>query len=252
MYKAILGILAFIISGGSFIAAFLGYFLGLLIDYFRNQEFISARRETPEASYEYYKRKNSVQDFTTMLMVLSAVVMRADGKVLKSELEFVKAFFRRNLGDHFDVAHLQILKHYLNTPQVPYEKICNDIRLVTKIEDRILILHYLFGIAAADNSISASEINVIQRISLYLGISTADYQSAQNMFVRKPDSDYKILGIPESATNDEVKKAYRELALRYHPDRVAHLGEEYQKGAKEQFQKIQEAYENIKKSRGFN
>jgi DnaJ like chaperone protein len=59
-----------------------------------------------------------------------------------------------------------------------------------------------------------------------------------------------VLGIEPSATEEEIKKAYRQMAIRYHPDKVAQMGEEYQKGAKEKFQQVQDAYDNIKKSRG--
>ena len=70
------------------------------------------------------------------------------------------------------------------------------------------------------------------------------------MFYRNVDSDYKILGINSNATDDELKKAYRKMAIKFHPDKVATMGEEYVKGAKEKFQQIQEAYEAIKKERG--
>lgn len=249
MYKIIFAIVGFLFSGFSVMGALTGFIIGSLIDGLI-RIFSTQTTESPQASYDYYRKKNSVNDFTTMLVVLSAAVMRADGKVLKSELDFVKDFFRRNIGSLFNVSHLQTLKHFLNTPNIPLEEICNNIRSVTKLADRILILHYLFGIAAADGEISQSEIDEINRISILLGIPSADFLSAKNMFVIENDSDYKVLGIEKSATNEEIKKSYRELALRYHPDKVAHLGEEYQKGAKEQFQKIQQAYENIKKERG--
>ena len=83
-----------------------------------------------------------------------------------------------------------------------------------------------------------------------MGIPQADFESVKNMFYRNVDSDYKILGIEESATDEEVKRAYRKMAVKFHPDKVAQMGEEFQKGAKEKFQKIQEAYEAIKKRRG--
>ena len=63
---------------------------------------------------------------------------------------------------------------------------------------------------------------------------------------------YNILGLEKEASKEEIKKAYRQMAIRYHPDKVAAMGDEYQKGAQEKFQKIQEAYENIKKQRGIN
>ena len=65
-------------------------------------------------------------------------------------------------------------------------------------------------------------------------------------------ASYKILEISSKATDDEVKKAYRKMAVKYHPDKVASLGEEFQNAAKEKFQKVQQAYEEVKKSRGMN
>ena len=93
--------------------------------------------------------------------------------------------------------------------------------------------------------------NVIKNIAQKLGVSQTDFESLKNMFYRDVNSDYKILGVDASATDDQIKKAYRKMAIAHHPDKVASMGEEYQKGAQEKFMKIQEAYENIKKKRGF-
>jgi DnaJ like chaperone protein len=70
------------------------------------------------------------------------------------------------------------------------------------------------------------------------------------MFVKETDSAYKILEIHSSATDEELKKAYREMALKYHPDKVSHLGEEVREAAEKKFQTVTEAYETIKKQRG--
>ena len=112
-------------------------------------------------------------------------------------------------------------------------------------------MHYLFGIAKSDGNVSQSEMSVIERIASQLGVPAVEFDSVKNMFYRNVDSDYKILGIDANATDEEVKKAYRKMAITYHPDKVAQMGEEYQKGAKEKFQKIQDAYEALKKRRGF-
>ena len=61
---------------------------------------------------------------------------------------------------------------------------------------------------------------------------------------------YDILGASKDSSAAELKKAYRKMAAAHHPDKVAHMGEEYLKGAKEKFQQIQDAYEAIKKRRG--
>jgi DnaJ like chaperone protein len=91
---------------------------------------------------------------------------------------------------------------------------------------------------------------ILKRIAQLMGVPNMDFESVKNMFYRDVNSDFKVLGLESTATDEEIKKAYRQMAIRYHPDKVAQMGEEYQKGAKEKFQKIQEAYDNIKKTRG--
>jgi DnaJ like chaperone protein len=185
-----------------------------------------------------------------MLMALSAAVMKADGKVLKSELNYVKSFFTQQFGAQYSGQHLKTLKQFLDSNEIPLQRICQDIQARMQPAVRTQLLHYLFGIAKADGDVSDSEINVIQNISNMLGVSSADFESIKAMFYRDVDSDYKVLGLDPNATDDEVKKAYRKMAIKFHPDKVAQMGEEYQKGAKEKFQKIQDSYDAIKKRRG--
>ena len=185
-----------------------------------------------------------------MLMALSAAVMKADGKILKSELDYVKAFFNQQFGPQFSSSHLQTLKQFLDSDTIPLQRICQDIQTRMQPAVRTQLLHYLFGIAKADGDVSPPEIRVIEQISNLMGVSSVDFESVKNMFYRNVDSDYTILGITSSASNDEVKKAYRKMAIKFHPDKVAQMGEQYQKGAKEKFQQIQDSYEAIKKRRG--
>lgn len=209
------------------------------------------RQFRPEDVYTYYQQRSTTNDIPTMLMVLSAAVMKADGKVLKSELNFVKSFFNAQFGPQFSTHHLQTLKKFLDSDEIPLQRICNDIRMRTPQEVRVQLLHYLFGIAKADNDVSESEIRVIGNIAQMLGVSSVEFESVKNMFYRNIDSDYKILGVESNASDEEIKKAYRKMAVKFHPDKVSTMGEEYQKGAKEKFQQIQDAYEAIKKRRGF-
>jgi DnaJ like chaperone protein len=78
-----------------------------------------------------------------------------------------------------------------------------------------------------------------------------DFESIKAMFFKNPDSAYKILEIENTATDAEVKSAYRTMAKKYHPDKLQHMDEAYQKGAEEKFTKVQEAYEQLQKERGF-
>ena len=201
--------------------------------------------------FEFYRQSSSKYDIPTMLMALSAAVMKADGKVLKVELDYVKHFFSQQFGNQFNSRHLQVLKQFLDSERIPINEICNDIRNRMPVEVRSQLVHYLFGIAKADGNVAESELNSIENIANLLGVSQQEFISLKNMFYRDVNSDYKILGVTANASNEEVKKAYRKMAIAHHPDKVASMGEEYQKGAKEKFLKIQEAYENIKKNRGF-
>lgn len=251
MFKFIGAIIGFFFLGRSIFGAFIGFVVGSFIDNFASSGKASGNADDV---FSYYQQRASRNhgDFATMLIALSAAIMRADGKVLKVELDYIKSFFAQQFGPQFSSQHLQTLKHFVNGGEIPLEQICADIQMRTKVEVRIQLLHYLFGIAKADGHVSDLEMNLIERIANLMGVPHSDFESLKNMFYRDSNSDYKILGIEVSATDDEVKKAYRQMAIRYHPDKVAAMGEEYQKGAQEKFQKIQEAYENIKKHRGMN
>ena len=90
------------------------------------------------------------------------------------------------------------------------------------------------------------EIDEIRKIAGYLYINQPDFESIKAMFYDESGSAYKILEIEKTATDDEVKKAYRKMVKKYHPDKLQGLGEEHLKGANEKFQSIQSAYEKIK------
>ena len=255
MFKFIGAVLGYFFLGKNFFGAMIGFFIGTVIENFSTiRKQITSNGGTTEDVFKYYQQRStrSHGDFATMLIALSASVMRADGKVLKVELDYVKSFFAQQFGPQFSVAHLQTLKHFVNGGEIPLDQICSDIKMRTQVEVRIQLLHYLFGIAKADGHVAEVEIQLLNRIAVLLDIPKVDSESIKNMFYRDVNSDYKVLGIESTATEEEIKKAYRQMAIRYHPDKVAQLGEEYQKGAKEKFQKIQEAYENIKKQRGMN
>lgn len=257
MFKFIFAVAGYFLLG-SFWGGLLGFIIGSGVDnYQRLKQQLQAqgggtggRSFTAEELFNMYQQRATSSDVPTMLIALSAAVMKADGKVLKSELNYVKAFFAQQFGPQFNQQHLRTLKQFLDSGNIPLQKICQDIRLRMQPEVRVQLLHYLFGIAKADGDVSPSEINVIQNISNMMGVSSVDFESVKNMFYRNVDSDYKVLGIEPTATDEEVKKAYRKMAIKFHPDKVAQMGEEYQKGAKEKFQKIQESYEAIKKRRG--
>ena len=112
------------------------------------------------------------------------------------------------------------------------------------------MIQYLFGVAQADGHVSDSEAKVIEKIASYFRITKIEFDQIKSMFYKDVSSAYKILGIEANSSDDEIKKAYRKMAVKHHPDKYNQLGEEQQIAAKEKFQKIQQAYEQIKKERG--
>ena len=186
--------------------------------------------------------------FGMSLLVLIAAVMKADGKVVKSELNYVKQFFIRQFGQETAKEALVMLRDLLKQ-DIPVRDVCTQISRNMDYSSRLQLLHLLFGVSGADGRFHPSEVKLIEAISGYLAISSSDYLSIRNMFIPETDSAYKILEIEPSASNDEVKKAYRKMALKYHPDKVSHLGEDFRKTADEKFRKVNEAYEKIKRER---
>jgi DnaJ like chaperone protein len=251
VFKFIGALAGFFLLGRNFFGALIGFAIGSLIDSMRVVR--TSGSGGAQDIFEYYRQhaSRSHEDFATMLMALSAAVMKADGRPLKVELEYIKGFMARQFGPQFASSHLRVLKHFLES-EIPLAQICGDIKMRTQEEVRIQLLHYLFGIAKADGHVAEGELQLLRRMSDMLDIPLADFDSIRSMFHRDVHADYHVLGIESTATDEEVKKAYRQMAIRYHPDKVAQLGEEFQKGAKEKFQKVQEAYENIKKSRGMS
>lgn len=196
-----------------------------------------------------YNPRTAQGDFTASLLVLTAAVMKGDGKILRSELEYVKKFLVTNFGEANATRLLPVLKQLLEK-EIPLRDVCLQIRQYMPEAQMIQLLHYLFGISAADGDVHPREVLIIKTIADYLGITNADYESVKAMFYRDVDGDYIILEVAPDASDEEVKKAYRKMAVKFHPDKVADLGDEAQKAAKERFQKVQEAWEAVKKRRG--
>ena len=222
-----------------------GYLLGSLFEGDSQQ----AQRVHQGGGFSANEQRNS---FLVSLLVLSAAVMKSDGKVMKSELEYVKDFIRRNFGEAALPQALQILKAALEK-DVDVPQICAQIKLYMDPSQRLQLFHYLVGIANADGQVSQKEVEDLKRMAMYLGIPAQEAESILAMFGGQDiNSAYKVLEIDPSASDEEVKKAYKKMAIKHHPDKVESLGDDVKKAAEEKFKSIVAAYETIKKERGFN
>jgi DnaJ like chaperone protein len=195
--------------------------------------------------------KTQPGDFIVSLLVLFGAVMKADKKMLKSELDFVKQFLSKQFSQGQVQDFMTLFKDIIKQ-EYPLHDVCRQIVHSMDHPSRLELIHILFGLSKADGDVHKDEVKVIRSIARYLNINDNDFNSIEAMFFRNTLSDYTILEIKSNASDSELKKAYRKMATKYHPDKVNHLGNDLRKLAEEKFKSVNKAYQNIKKERGLS
>lgn len=266
--KWIGGFLGFITTG-TILGALAGFALGALFDSALNDTSNAERYNNREYDNHYgeaYRNPNARvyegqrNSFRFSLLVLAAYIIRADGKVMHSEMEFLRQFLRQNFGLAASTQGEQvILKIFEQQKQMgatqfrhTIHSACQQIAAGMSYEMRLQLVSFLAMMAQADGRIVVEEINALREVAHYLGLSNTDLDSILNLDQgsNNLEAAYKVLGIGPDASDQEVKAAYRKMALQHHPDRVATLGESVRKAAEKKFQEINAAKDLIFKARG--
>lgn len=220
--------------------------IGGILGYYLTSRLEKLTEEVEAGGNQDRGQRNS---FLMSLLVLSAAVIKADGRTTQQEMATFRNFFARNFGAQAAAEAEEIVKELLQKDINLYE-VCGQIRSSMDYSQRLQLFHYLVSLAACDG-LHQREVDVLEVIATYVGLSKAEVDSILAQFKPKSnDSNYRILEIRPDATNEEIKKAYRKMAIKYHPDKVATLGEDVQKAAEEKFKAISEAYEAICRERG--
>eukprot|EP00218_Dolichomastix_sp_CCMP3274_P000105 CAMPEP_0170154678 /NCGR_PEP_ID=MMETSP0033_2-20121228/58564_1 /TAXON_ID=195969 /ORGANISM="Dolichomastix tenuilepis, Strain CCMP3274" /LENGTH=269 /DNA_ID=CAMNT_0010391949 /DNA_START=42 /DNA_END=851 /DNA_ORIENTATION=- len=253
---------------GGPIGAAIGFAIGTAVDKATSKGLLleppkrgnQQRRKRVDPVYEKRRRRKTVRekqtqtksgDFEVSLLVLSAIVMKADGEVSESEKNYVRNYFTKMYGKERANHAFKLFNGLLKKEDISTRQVCQQIQMYMDHSSRLQLLHYLFGVTKADGHVDEDEVELVEKIAGYLYINDRDFQSIKAMFYNPVDSAYKILEVDKSVSNNEIKKAYRKMAKKFHPDKLEHLGEEHMKGANEKFQKVQKAYEQLQKERGF-
>jgi len=235
---------------GGPIGGILGFALGSLFDT-ANITTLSAEQIDNPSTTNYKRPTTRPADFQISLLVLMAAVIKADGKILKTEINFIRDFLIKQFGRE-QAGQMMIMLREIVKQNIDVYEVSQQIKQQMDHPSRLQLLHFLFALCLADDELNPVEEELVSRIAIFLGISQKDIASIKAMFsIKKTTTQYyAILEIESTVTDEEIKKAYRKMAVKYHPDKVSHLGETAQKAATEKFKQVQEAYEQIKKERG--
>lgn len=233
---------------GYFIFRLPGAILGFLIGSFLDS--LNSGSGSRTVFSDFTRQKVSPADFELNLLSLCSIVIKADGQVSQRELDYVRQYFLSTYGKEKANAIFRTFNEVIKNREISAQRICTYLNQRTRYEVRLQLLHFLFGIAQADGALSNLEIEKIKEIAGYLRVGRQDFESIMAMFIKSADNAYKILEIEKAVSDDEVKKAYRKMAKKYHPDKVITDNEAIKKGAEEKFKEVQRAYEQIQKERG--
>lgn len=230
------------------LGAILGFFVGSLLD----GMFSRGSGEGRSVFGDFVRPSVSPADFELNLLSLCSIVIKADGSASQRELDYVRQYFVSTYGKEKANAIFRTFNEVIKKREISAQRICSYLNQRTRYEVRLQLLHFLFGIAQSDGRVSQAELDKLNQLAGFLRIGNYDFSSIKAMFFKEADQAYKILEIEKSATDDEVKKAYRTMAKKYHPDRVVTQDEAIKKGAEEKFKQVQKAYETIQNERGMN
>ena len=189
--------------------------------------------------------------FVELMIHLTTHAIKADGVVDTREIQAIITFFQTRLG--FNQNKLlwinDLIRHALHK-HFPLQKITQEMNAQFKSYEKQLCIELIMAIIIADGKVTKEEISLLDEIADQLSIERTFFDQLKQRYLstntsENYKSDYDILGVSKSDSPEAIKKAYKQLCKKYHPDKVQHLGEEFKKFAEQKIKEINSAYDNI-------
>jgi DnaJ like chaperone protein len=176
------------------------------------------------------------------IIALAAEVMRHSGNNNEDAEKILFDFMKLNCGGENAQLWATRLNQYLTGARPSLRLVCFVLSSLTSYNSKQTIVRVLYMLASADAPINSKEAKTIERITDYLELSDSDFVPIRAYYSQRA-TDYMLLEIEETATLAMVKKAYRKMVLKYHPDK--RKDDVSAEEANKKFREIQRAFEAI-------
>lgn len=212
------------------------------------------------ATYEQ-SQSESHNRFVWLLVHILIHTAKIDGQISRDEIQTIHRFFQYNLRYSQTQMHWvkELIKEATQSEQ-SLDALLQEFKSTFAYEPRLILLELVYQILFTKTSVPENELKVARYIAAYLDISEYDQRTVEAKYRYKqqygngagtsPDmagQHYATLGLDPGASKEEIKKAYRKLSMQYHPDKVAHLGDEFRGIAEDKMKEINTAYDYFKK-----
>lgn len=200
--------------------------------------------------------------FVWLLVHILVKIAQLDDHVSKDEVQTIQRFFQYNL--HYNQTKMAWVKNLIKEATESaetLESMLEEFKRTFAYEPRLILLELIYQIVYTKDPIPENELRKARQIAIFLEISQYDQRTIeakytyhrQRQAAEARDSDvhyYAVLGLEPGADMDTIKKSYRQLSMKYHPDKVSHLGDEFKKVAEEKMKEINAAYDFFKRKFG--
>lgn len=210
------------------------------------------------ATYEQ-SQSESHNRFVWLLVQILIHTAKIDGQITREEVQTIHRFFQYNL--RYSQTQMlwvkELIKEATNSVQ-SLDALLQEFKSTFGYEPRIILLELVYQVLFTKTSVPENELKVAHYIAAYLGISDYDLRTIEAKYRYKHQygaaagqdvagKHYATLGLEKGASMEEIKKAYRKLSMQYHPDKVAHLGDEFRAIAEAKMKDINAAYDYFKR-----